>query len=135
MPCRTLRHAVEISRRGDRIYIDYAQGKPYKECENVGKSVDPIDISQSISFHGYIGTAEIRCKQNLKLFKIRSSQFITTRVQFFNVVISISGVVTELEKEARTELIFDNTVLKNNVMGIRSRNSSDCSIKIFHSKF
>ena len=135
MPCRTLRHAVEISRRGDRIYIDYAQGKPYKECENVGKSVDPIDISQSISFHGYKGAAEIRCKLNWKLFKIRSPQFITTRVQFFNVVISSSGVVTELEKGSRTELIFENTVLKNNVMGIRSQSSADCSIKIFHSSF
>ena len=135
LPCRTLRHAVEISQRGDRIYIDYAQGKPYKECENVGKSVDPIDISQSISFHGHNGTAEIRCKQNLKLFKIRSPQFIRTRVQFFNVVISSSNVVTELEKESRTELIFENTVLTNNQVGIRSEGSADCSIKIFNSSF
>ena len=135
MPCRTLRHAVEISRRGDKIYIDYAQGKPYKECENVGKSVDPILISQSISFHGHNGKAEIRCKQNLKLFKIKSRQFITTRVQFFNVIISSSSVVTELEKEARTELIFENTVVKSNQVGIRSQSSADCSIKIFNSSF
>ena len=135
MPCRTLRHAVNVSRRGDKIYIVYAQGKPYKECENVANSVDPIDISQSISFHGYNGTAEIRCKQNLKLFKIRSSQFIPTRVQFFNVVILSSGVAIELEKESRTELIFENTVFTNNLVGIHSRKSTDCSIKIFNSSF
>ena len=126
---------MEISRRGDRIYIDYAQGKPYQECENVGKSVDPINISQSISFHGLNGKAEIRCKQNLKLFKVRSPQFNTTRVQFFNVVISSSNVVTELEKKSQTELIFENTVLKNNQVGIRSQSSADCSIKIFNSSF
>ena len=135
MPCRTLRHTVEISRRGDKIYIDYAQGKPYKECENEAKSVDPINLSQSISFHGHNGKAEIQCKLNVKLFKIRSSQFITTRVQFFNVVISKSNVFTELEKESRTELIFENTVVKYNQVGIRSKSSADCSIKTFNSSF
>ena len=72
----------------------------------------------------------------MKLFKIRSSaQFITTRVQFSNVVISNSNVATELEKESRTELIFENTVLTNNQVGIRSEGSADCSIKIFNSSF
>ena len=123
---------MKISRLGDKIYIDYAQGKPYKECENVGKS---IDLSQSISFHGHNGTAEIQCKQNWKLFKIKSRQFITTRVQFFNLVFSGSNVVAELENEARTELIFENTVLTHNVIGIRSEGSADCSIKIFNSSF
>ena len=134
-PCRTLRHAVKISHDGDRIYIDYAQGKPYKECENVGNSADPIDISQSISFHGYNGKAEIQCKQNLKLFKILNSQFITTRVQFFNVVISSSSVATEFEKESQTELTFENTVVRNNLVGIHSQRSADCAIKIFNSNF
>ena len=135
MPCHTLRHAVEISHDGDRIYIDYAQGKPYKECENEAKSAKSIDISQSISFHGLNGKAEIRCKQNLKLFKIRSSHFNTTCVQLFNVVISSSSVAFELEKESRMELIFENTVVTNNHVGIRSQSSADCSIKIFNSSF
>ena len=135
LPCRTLRHAVEISHDGDRIYIDYVQGKPYKECENGANSVDPIDISQSISFHGLNGTAEIQCKQNWKLFKIRSAQFITTRVQFFNVVISSSSVAIELEKKSQTELTFENTVVKNNLVGIHSQSSTACSIKIINSSF
>ena len=135
MPCRTLRHAVEISNDGDRIYIDYAQGRPYKECENVAISAESIDISQSISFHGLNGTTEIQCKKKWKLFKIRSPQSITTRVQFFNVVFSSSNNVIELEKGSRTELIFENTVVTNNIIGIHTRSSTDCSIKIFNSSF
>ena len=89
----------------------------------------------TIHFIGHNGKAEIRCKQNLKLLKIRSPQFITTRVQFFNVVISSSSVAIEPEKESQTELIFENTVVTNNLVGIRSQRSADCAIKIFKSSF
>lgn len=55
VPCRTVRHAVKISNDGDHIYIDYAERKPYNECEGATESSGSIELSKSISFHGLKG--------------------------------------------------------------------------------
>ncbi|CAB3990686.1 Hypothetical predicted protein, partial [Paramuricea clavata] len=120
MPCRTVRHAVKMSNDGDQIYIDYAQGRPYMECENVTESTCSIELPKSVSFHGLYGKAEIRCKNGLRFFKIRSPSFNITRVKFFNLVISRSNTVAELDVGARTELVFNNTLItKNQIGGVR----------------
>ena len=108
MPCRTVRYAVKMSNDGDQIYIDYAQGKPYMECQNVTQSEpwlctsDPIEVTTSISFHGVNGNAEIQCHKSCKLFKITNSRFYPTQIKFFNLVISRSDVIAELNRGARS---------------------------------
>ena len=135
MPCRTVRHAVKMSNDGDQIYIDYAQGRPYTECENVTESTCSIELPKSVSFHGLYGKAEIRCKNGLRFFKIRSPSFNITRVKFFNLVISRSNTVAELDVGARTELVFHNTLITKNQIGIYSKRSTDCFILIYNSSF
>ena len=135
MPCRTVRHAVKISNDGDHIYIDYAEGKPYEECEGATESSGSIELSKSISFHGFEGKAEIRCKRDQTLFEIRSSTSYMVDVKFFNMIISNSDTVIKLGDETRTQLEFQNTSVRNNQIGIYSSNSSDCSVKVFNSSF
>ncbi|CAB4003067.1 Hypothetical predicted protein, partial [Paramuricea clavata] len=116
MPCRTVRHAVKMSNDGDQIYIDYAQGRPYMECENLTQTTCSIELTKSVSFHG-------------------SSSFKITRIKFLNLVISNSNIVAELDVMAKVELIFQNMLIRDNSCSMYSKNSIDCSIKIFNSSF
>ena len=135
MPCRSVRYAVNISSDGDEIYVDYAQGRPYMECENLTQSTYSIELKKSVSFFGLNGKAEIACKYNLKLFNIKSSGFFITRVQFVNLIISTSNIVAELGSGARTELIFNDTLVRYNLIGLYSDRATECNIKIHNSSF
>ena len=135
MPCRTVRHAVKMSDDGDEIYIGYAQGRPYLECENVTKSLCSIELTKSLSFHGINGKAEIQCTKCSKFFTITSSSFNITRINFLNLVISNSNLVVELGAKANTELVFQNMLVRDNNLALYSKYSKDCSIKIFNSSF
>ena len=135
MPCRTVRHAVEMSNDADKIYIDHAQGKPYKECENVTHTGCFIELTKSVSFHGINGKASIQCKKSCKLFKIRSLTFYKTKIKFFNLVISASSIVAELGVGARTQLEFDNVLIRDTFHGIYGKYSTDCSILVTNSTF
>ena len=105
------------------------------ECENVTDLEHAIDLSKSVSFHGFEGKAEIQCKGNPIFFKIGSSRSFITKVKFFDMIISSSNIAIELNNTARTELVFQNMLVKNNENGIHSKNSGDCSIEIFNSFF
>ena len=135
MPCRTVRHAVKMSNDGDQIYIDYAQGRPYMECENLTQSTCSIELTKSVSFYGINGRAELQCNKGCKFFVITSLSFNITRIKFFNLVISSSRVVTEIDKGARMELVYQNMLVRDNYYAIRSKHSTDCSILITNSSF
>ncbi|CAB3993679.1 Hypothetical predicted protein [Paramuricea clavata] len=135
MPCRTVRHAVKMSNDGDQIYIDYAQGRPYMECENLTQSTCSIELTKSVSFHGINGKAKIQCRKCYKIFNITSSSFKITRIKFLNLAISNSNTVAELDVGAKAELVFQNMLIRDNSYAIYSKNSIDCSIKIFNSSF
>ena len=135
MPCRTVRHAVKMSNDGVQIYIDYAQGRPYKECENLTQSTCSIELTKSVSFHGVNGRPELQCNKRCKFFIITSPDFNISRIKFFNLVISSSSVVTEIDKGARIELVYQNMLVRDNYYAIRSKHSTDCSILITNSSF
>jgi hypothetical protein len=124
-----------MSNDGDQIYIDYAQGRPYMECENVTQSTCSIELTKSVSFYGINGRPELHCNKRCKFFIITSPSFNITRIKFFSLVISSSGVVTEIDKGARMELVYQNMLLRDNYYAIRSKNSIDCSILITNSSF
>ncbi|CAB4003066.1 Hypothetical predicted protein [Paramuricea clavata] len=124
-----------MSNDGDQIYIDYAQGRPYMECENLTQSTCSIELTKSVSFHGINGKAKIQCRKCFKMFNITSSSFKITRIKFLNLVISNSNIVAELDVGAKAELVFQNMLIRDNSYAIYSKNSIDCSIKIFNSSF
>ena len=135
MPCRTVRQAVKMSNDGDEIYIDYSQGRPYMECENVTQSTCSIELTKSVSFYGINGKPEVQCRKCYIFFTITSPSFNTTRIKFVNLVLSNSNVVAELGAKASTELLYQNMLVRDNVYALHSKYSSDCSIKIFNSSF
>ena len=135
MSCRTVRHAVKVSHDGDKIYIDYAKGRPYMECENVIQLPCSIELKKSLSFHGVNGKTEIQCRKCSRFFTIASPSINITRINFFNLVISNSRIVAELCTKANTELGFQNMLLRDNNLALYSKYSNDCSIKVFNSSF
>ncbi|CAB4020155.1 Hypothetical predicted protein [Paramuricea clavata] len=124
-----------MSNDGDEIYIDYAQGKPYMECENLRQATHSIQLKKSVSFYGFNGKAEIRCTNWYDLFMIKSPSLNKTRVKFLNLVISNSKRAILLDVGTRSELVFQNTLVKNNIFGIHSKYSNDSSILITNSSF
>ena len=137
MPCRTVRHAVKMINDGDEIYIDYAQGKPYMECENPRQSTysQSIELTKSVSFYGINGKAEIRCTKWSDLFMIKSPSLNKTRVKFLNLVISNSNIAVRLDVGTKSEVVFQNMLVRNNHIGLYSKYSTDCSILITNSSF
>ena len=134
MPCCTVRHAVKMSRDGDEIFINYAHGKPYMECENATQSC-AVELKKSVSFYGINGKAEIQCRKCPRLFMITSPGFNITRINFFNLIISKTNTVVELGAKTKTELVFQNMLLMDNLAALCSKHSTACSIKIFNSNF
>ena len=135
MPCRTVRHAVKMSRDGDEIFINYVHGKPYMECENATQSSCAVELTKSVSFYGINGKAEIQCRKCPRLFIITSPGFNITRINFFNLIISKTNTVVELGAKTNTELVFQNMLLMDNLAALYSKHSTACSIKIFNSSF
>ena len=133
MPCRTVRHAVKMSRDGDEIHIDYAQRRPYLECENVSQSSCSIELNKTISFHGMNGRPIIKCKRSCKLFVINNLEL--TKVAFYNLEIQSADMVAECTQAKEFELLFENTAITDNSKGIHSKNSKNCFIRINNSTF
>ena len=134
-PCRTVRHAVKIANDGDRIFVDSANGAPYLECENLTQTRYSMPLTKSVLFYGMNGKAEIRCTKRYDLFNITSPSSNITRVQFFDLVLSNSNIGVRLDVGTRSELKFQNVIVRNNVNGIYTKYSLDCSILIVNSTF
>ena len=135
MSCRTMRHAVMISNDGDKIFIDYAKGKPYMECENVTESACSIELNKTISLYGMHGQPTIKCKKGCKLFVIKNSNLSAPKVGFYNLVLSSTNTVAECSEAGKFELVMENTTITDNVLGIHSRNSENCFINMHNSTF
>ena len=135
MPCRTVRQAVKNSEEGDEIYIDYAHGKPYLECEGVNKARKIIDLKKSVSFLGMNGKSEIQCTKLYDLFNITSPSYKITRVDFHNLVISKTKIVARLAIGATSELVFQNMVIRDHDLVAYSKQSSYCFLMVTNTSF
>ena len=135
MSCRTMRHAVKMSKDGDQIYIDFAKGKPYMECENVTESKCSIELNKTISFHGRNGRPTIKCKKGCKLFVVKNSNLSAPKVGFYNLILSSTNTVVEGSEADEFELVMENTTIMDNVLGIHSKTSENCFIDIHNSTF
>ena len=135
MSCRTIRHAVKMSKDGDQIYIDSAKGKPYMECENVTDSICSIELNKTISFHGINGRPTIKCKRSYTLFVLKNSNLNVPKVGFYNLVFTSTYTVAECSKSAGCDLVVENTTFIDNFLGLRCRDSENCLISIHNSTF
>ena len=136
VPCRTIRHAVKMSKDGDQIYIYSANGRPYMECESVTESTCSIELNKTISFHGINGRPTIKCKKSCKFFVVKNSNCTRLpKVGFYNLVLTSTDTVVECSEAGGFELVMENTTITDNVMGIYSRNSENCFINIHNSTF
>ncbi|CAB4028866.1 Hypothetical predicted protein [Paramuricea clavata] len=124
-----------MSSDGDQIYIDYAPGRPYMECENVTQSTCSIELNKTISFHGNNGQPIIKCKKSCKLFVIKNSKLKVTKVAFHNLVFRSAHTVAECTEASAFELVLENTTFANNSNGIHSTKSENCFININNSTF
>ena len=134
-PCLTLRYAVLISSSGDKILIDHAQNKPYKECDILTQSRSVIQLNKSLSFIGVNGTAIIECKKGLILFNIQSSTFNPTKIVMSNMTLSTSDTLIHCDKGSLFHLLLHNCVFKSFYAAVSAKSTTFCSIYIFNSTF
>ena len=135
MPCRTVRHAVKMSKNADQIYIDSAKGRPYMECENVTESTCSIEVNKTISFHGINGRPTIKCKKSWKLFVIKNFNSNVPKVGFYNLVLTSTYSVADCSEAGGFELVIENTTIIDNFFGVHSKNPANCFINIHNSTF
>ena len=135
MSCRTIRHAVKMSKDGDQIHIDSAKGRPYMECENVTESTCSIELNKTISFHGINGRPTIKCKRSCRLFVLKNSNLNVPKVGFYNLVFTSTFNVAECSMAAGFQLVIENTTIMDSLFGIHSKNSENCFINIDNSTF
>ena len=135
MSCRTIRHAVKMSKDGDQIHIDSAKGRPYMECENVTESTCSIELNKTISFHGRNGRPTIKRKRSCRLFVVKNSNLNVPKVGFYNLVFTSTFNVAECSMAAGFQLVIENTTIMDSLFGIHSKNSENCFININNSTF
>ena len=93
LPCRSVRQAVKISNANDDIYIDYSEGKPYKECEHLPASNHTIMLNKSLSFYGYNGSAVLHCEQTYPFFGINNSAYTTSKIVLASLTLASRGIL------------------------------------------
>ena len=133
LPCRSVRYAVrKISKANDVIYIDYAEGIPYKECDNAKES-DTIMLVKSLSFYGFNGKAILHCQQAYTFFGINSSEYATPRIVFSNLsLVSYGSALTNVYKSYSTfELELKFCDIQSSLFSVRA-STWYCSIQILN---
>jgi hypothetical protein len=143
LPCRSVRHAVNISSANDVIYIDYAEGRPYKECEYlISNENHTIMLDKSLSFYGFNGTAILgrHCEQfTFSFFGINSSEHdITSKIVFSNLSLASRGTLLgeshySIFKMKRFELEFNFCNIERSSYFVVACHSLSCSIQVLGS--
>ena len=135
-PCRTLRYAVLFSTSGDEIFVDHAQNKPYKECDNFSQSTPVIQLSKSLSFTGVNGTAVIQCRKGFELFIISSTSNLSlVRIVMSNLVLSTSETLIRCEKGSSFLLLLHHCVFRRYFTAVAAKLTIYCSIGVFNCTF
>ena len=134
IPCHSVRQAVKISNANDVIYIDYAKGRPYKECERLPAGNHTIILNKSLSFHGFNGSAILHCEQTYPFFGINNAAYTTTQVTFFNLSLATRGDLVDgfYNISSTFELGFNFCNIERSKYFIKARSLS-CSIRVHNS--
>ena len=132
LPCRSVRHAVKVSCANDVIHIDYAEGRPYKECEHL-KGNHTIMLDKSLSFYGFNGRAILHCEETYPFFG-SGFVFITPKIVFSNLSLASRGTLFEASYVifTRFELEFNFCNIERSLFFFRALALS-CSIQVLNS--
>ena len=129
-PCQLIRYAVRTSITGDTILVDYAGGRPYKECE----SNSAISIPDSLSIRGVNFSAEIQCRQNTTLFLVQERLKVAYLI-LHNLTLSNSEVAVNSLQNGYTNVVFSQCVLRDNSFGISIKKAAMCSLVLNNLSF
>ena len=133
-PCRSVRHAVKISSANDVIYIDYASGRPYRECKHPENIDGTIMLDKSLSFYGFKGTPQLYCEQTYTFFGINSSELIIPKIIFSNLsFVGSGGLLNGVYKiSSKFEVEFNFCDIKRSLYVVKA-SSVSCSIQVLNS--
>ena len=137
LPCRSVRHAVNISSANDVIHIDYAGGRPYQECEHLVGGNQAIMLDKSLSFHGFNGSAILHCEQTYPFFEINSQNLkncSAPKIVFSNLSLASRGTLFHAfyAISSRFELEFNFCDIERSLSFVQAKSLS-CSIQVFNS--
>ncbi|CAB3993680.1 Hypothetical predicted protein [Paramuricea clavata] len=137
MPCRSVRHAVNISSANDVIHIDYAEGRPYKECEHPIGGNQAIMLDKSLSFYGFNGSTILHCEQTYPFFEINSQNLkncSAPKIVFSNLSLASRGTLfyAFYAISSTFELEFNFCDIERSLHFVEATSLS-CSIQVFNS--
>ena len=134
LPCRSVRHAVNISSANDVIHIDYAEGRPYKECQHLIGGNQAIMLDKSLSFYGFNGSTLLYCGQTYPFFEINSSEHTTPKIVFSNLSLITNGPLFDatFAISNRFELEFNFCDVERSYYFVVALSLS-CSIQVLNS--
>ena len=114
-PCRSVRHAVNISAANDVVHIDHFNGVGYEECELHNNT---ILLDKSLTFTGDNGMAWLSCTAPNYAFFTLHSPGITSKFVFSNVsfICANGQLLRNRNNETRLELILDNIYSNSSVV-------------------
>ena len=135
LPCRSVRQAVKICNANDVIYIDYAEGRPYNECENLtANESHTIMLDKSLFFYGLNGSAMLHCEQFYPFFGIDNTPYTTSNIVFARLTFASRGTLLNADYKIPSSfhLEFNFCDVKRSVHVIKAT-SLNCSVQILNS--
>ena len=131
-PCRTIRFTVDKANSGDTIYIDNANGKPYRECD---KSPNAIQLKMSLSFICPNGMAEVQCRLgNNIIFEIPNDVLGNQIISFTSIKFtSANSALKTLFNDTR--ILIRRCLFQGNNIAIYMRNQGKCHLQVDNSIF
>ncbi|CAB3993681.1 Hypothetical predicted protein [Paramuricea clavata] len=113
--------------------IDYAEGRPYKECEHLIGGNHTIMLNKSLSFYGFNGSAILHCEQPYSFFEINSSLFSTPKIVFSNLSLASRGIFllnADSKYVSRFELEFKFCDINRSLYFVKASAALSCSIQV-----
>ncbi|XP_046848223.1 uncharacterized protein LOC124441801 [Xenia sp. Carnegie-2017] len=132
-PCQTLRYAVRVSNDNDEIYVDYAGGRPYMECENRTYDTSSINLNKSLSIFGRHGRALIVCIKRSTLFRVQNGKWRIIKISLHNLTLKSTGAAVDCREATGFALTIENLTIKDDLQGVYSKTSVNCFINILNS--
>ena len=135
LPCRSVRQAVKICNANDVIYIDYAEGRPYSECENLtANESHTIMLDKSLFFYGLNGSTMLHCEQSYPFFGIDNMPYRASKIVFSRLTFASHGNLLNADYKIPSlfHLEFNFCDVKRSVHVIKAT-SLNCSVQILNS--
>ena len=117
---------------GDTIYIDDANGKPYKECD---QSPNAIKLNKSLSFICPNGMAEVQCRsRNNIIFEIPKNVLGNQIISFTSIKFTSTNIALQTLGD-NTRILIRKCLFQGNNIAICMKNQGKCHLQVDNSIF